>query len=393
VHGEDVQVPVWHRGNENAYLLEPRFKQLAILGLGTSIGTPNITAEALVVQSFDELQQQAAVGNTSGKIIVFNQQCNWTAQPVGCYGLTAQYRYSGASEASRVGGVAALARSLTGFSIYSPHTGVQGYDDDVVPIPAASITVEDADMLQRMQARGQRIVITLSMQAQNMGNTTQQNFIAEVVGSQYPDQVVLVSGHLDSWDVGQGAMDDGGGAFISWEVLSAVNALGLKPKRTLRFLGWACEEFGGIGADQYFAAHQDEVPNMDFVLESDMGTFTPYGIQFTGNAAAQAVMREVLQLLQPINATTLVLGGGGEDVNPWMRAGVPGGSLANYNHNYFDFHHSNGDTMDVYTPDELDLAAATWAVTAYAVANLQDMLPRNSTAHPPPPPAKPWMWR
>lgn len=340
------------------------------------MGANNITAPVLVVNTFDELHNQSARGNTSGKIIVFNEYCDWNAQPIDCYGVAVAYRSQGAAEAAKAGGVAALVRTVGAFSINSPHTGMMDYDDGIPQVPTASITIEDAEMLRRMQDRGQHIVINLNMEAQNLPDAQSNNVVAEIVGSEYPDQVVLVSGHIDSWDVGHGAMDDGGGAFISWSTLSILNALGLKPKRTIRFVGWACEEFGGIGAQQYYDRHSVNVSNYDLVMESDLGVFKAQGIQFTGNDAAMKVMQQVGQLLAPINATLVTDGGDGTDIDPWMEAGVPGASLANENDRYFWFHHSHGDTMSVLDPDDVDLCAITWAVTAYAVASLDDMLPR-----------------
>jgi len=330
----------------------------------------------LVVKTFDELHQQAKAGNTSGKIIVFNQYCDWVNQPVDCYGISVGYRESGAAEAAKAGGVGALVRTVGGFSINSPHTGHMDYEDGVPQVPNACISIEDAEMLQRMQDRGQQVVINLYMEAQNLPDAPSQNVVAEVVGSTYPEQIVLVSGHLDSWDVGHGAMDDGGGAFISWSVLTALNQLGLKPKRTIRFVTWACEEFGGIGAQQYYDRHQSNVSDYDLVMESDMGVFRAEGIQFTGTDQAMQVMQQVGQLLVSLNASQVTTGGDGTDIDPWMEAGVPGASIANANNDYFWYHHSNGDTMTVLDPDDVDTCAATWAVTAYAVAQLDDMLPR-----------------
>ena len=190
-------------------------------------------------------------------------------------------------------------------------------------------------------------------------------------------QVVLVSGHLDSWDVGQGAMDDGGGAFISWQALSVIRQLNLKPKRTMRMVLWTGEEEGLLGAEQYYNRHKANAGNFSLVMESDIGTFTPVGIAFQGSKKAVDIMREVMTLLKPINATNLNLGGVGGDITFWIRDGVPGGSLDNENSKYFYFHHSNGDTMTVQDPDAMDLCAAVWTVVAYTVADLDEMLPRD----------------
>ncbi|XP_074209232.1 carboxypeptidase Q isoform X2 [Camelus bactrianus] len=333
VHLEPVKIPHWERGEESAVMLEPRIHKMAILGLGSSIGTPpeGITAEVLVVTSFNELQRRAP--EARGKIVVYNQ-------PYTNYSRTVQYRVQGAVEAAKVGALASLIRSVASFSIYSPHTGIQEYQDGVPKIPTACITVEDAEMMSRMASRGSRIVIQLKMGAKNYPDADSFNTVAEVIGSKYPEQppisilhiaglrmkviVVLVSGHLDSWDVGQGAMDDGGGAFISWEALSLIKDLGLRPKRTLRLVLWTAEEQGGIGAFQYYQLHKANISNYSLVMESDLGTFLPSGLQFTGNEKARAIVEEVMSLLQPINITQVFRAGEGTDINFWIEAGVPG---------------------------------------------------------------------
>ncbi|XDV39834.1 hypothetical protein PO909_009017 [Leuciscus waleckii] len=178
-------------------------------------------------------------------------------------------------------------------------------------------------------------------------------------------EVVLLSGHLDSWDVGQGAMDDGGGVAISWEALSLIRDLGLRPKRTLRTVLWSAEEPGGAN-----------ISNFDLVMESDLGTFSPLGLQFTGSDKARAIMKEVMKLLAAINVTSLEEHGEGTDIDMWMKAGVPGASLHTADQRYFWFHHSDGDTMSVQNPEEMNLCSAVWAVVAYVVADLEEMLPR-----------------
>ncbi|XP_062607867.1 carboxypeptidase Q-like [Saccostrea cucullata] len=369
VHTEAAQVPHWVRGEESAVMLSPRYHPMAILGLGSSIGTPEdgITADVLVVTSFDDLKAKAS--QAKGKIIVYNQKfVN--------YGVTVKYRQAGAVEAAKVGGVASLIRSVTPFSIYSPHTGWQDYDDNVKKIPTACITIEDAEMMQRMQERGNKIRVTLKMQAKNLPPAMSRNTVAEIKGSKYPEQVVLVSGHLDSWDVGQGAMDDGGGAFISWQALSIIRQLGLQPKRTIRMVMWTAEEEGGFGAQAYYNKHKGNVSNFDLVMESDGGTFMPLGFQFNGNSAAKSIMKKIIEPLQKVRSIPLLPNGGGEDIAEWINAGVPGASIATDDNKYFKFHHSNGDTMTVQDPVEMNICTALWTVVAYTVANLEDMLPR-----------------
>lgn len=370
VHGENVTVPHWVRGEESAVMVEPRHQPLAMLGLGMSVGTPpeGITAEVVVVRSFEELDSLESQ-DVRGKIVVYNEEFV-------SYGQTVPYR-SGATQASKLGAVATLIRSVTPFSLYTPHTGVQRYGDNVTQIPTACITLEDAEMLWHMQQRGERVVVKLKMQAQNLPPVTSRNTVAEIRGWKYPEQVVLVSGHLDSWDVGQGAMDDGGGAFISWQALSIIRQLGLKPKRTMRAVLWTAEEVGLIGGEAYWEAHKGDIANYDLVMESDYGTFTPLGLGFSGNELASTIMQELLNnLLSSINATQLSSPAELSDLPWWVQNGVPGGSLSNANDKYFYYHHSNADTMTVEDPHTLDLCAALWAVVSFAVADMEDMLPR-----------------
>lgn len=366
---EAVKIPHWERGKESAMMIQPRKKNLAILGLGGSVGTPaeGITAEVIVVSSFDELHRRAA--EAKGKIVVYNQ-------PFISYGETVQYRSRGASEAAKVGAVASLIRSIASFSINSPHTGWQYYESGVQKIPTACITIEDAELMARLASRGVTIVVSLNMGAVQHPDADSFNTVAEIVGSKYPEQVVIVSGHLDSWDVGQGAMDDGGGAFISWEALSLIKDLGLRPKRTIRLVLWTGEEQGGVGANQYYDKHKKDIANMDLVMEADSGTFMPLGMQFSGKPEARAIMSEVMKLLEPINITKLYDNADGTDISFWMEAGVPGASLLDDISKYFWFHHSEGDTMTVQNPILMNLCAAIWTVVAYAVADLEEMLPR-----------------
>ncbi|XP_067133302.1 carboxypeptidase Q-like [Centruroides vittatus] len=370
VRTENVQVPHWVRGEESAQLLQPRRKNMAILGLGGSIGTGEngITAEVIAVRSFDELKSKAA--QVKGKIVVYNQDFV-------SYGKSVQYRDYGAEWAAKFGGVASLIRSVTPFSIYSPHTGWQDYSNNVTKIPTACITIEDAEMIYRMAKRGTKVVIHLKMSAKNLPPVQSRNTIIEMKGQTFPQQIVLVSGHLDSWDVGEGAMDDGAGAFISWRVLDILTQLKLKPKRTLRAVLWTGEEEGLFGAITHLNNNKKNLKNFSVVMESDIGTFKPLGLTYSGNnTIAQCIMQEILKLMLPINATQLNLMEEGSDTTVFMNAGVPGISLVNANEKYFYFHHSNGDTMTVEDPENLDLCTALWTASAYVLADIQEMLPR-----------------
>ena len=365
VHGEEVKVVKWVRNKEYAKLVSPREYDMDITGLGNSIGTSGeLTADAIVVTSFDDLTAKA--DQVPGKIVVYNEAFV-------SYPKTAGYRVTGAARAAKYGALATLIRSVTPQSIYSPHTGVQEYQNGTKKIPTACLTVEDAEMLDRMQARGEKITITLYMEAENLEGTS-RNTVAEVKGSVHPEQVVLVSGHLDSWDVGQGAMDDGGGAFISWQALSIIRQMGLTPKRTMRLVMWTDEEAGGVGSQQYYEAHKSDAGNISILFESDMGVFTPYGIQFTGSDKARAIMQKIGTLLSSINVTAVYENGGETDTDWWT--GLPLGTLTTHNEKYFWYHHSNGDTMTVLDPVEMNLCSAVFAVYSYILADMDDMLPR-----------------
>ncbi|KAM7305316.1 hypothetical protein ISCGN_015213 [Ixodes scapularis] len=224
---------------------------------------------------------------------------------------------------------------------------------------------------------GVEMKIRLIMNAKNLAQSTSRNTIAELRGSTSPDEVVLVSGHLDSWDVGQGAMDDGGGAFISWRALSVLRSLDLRPRRTLRSVLWTGEEEGNFGARAYYDRHQSEAPNMNIVMESDQGTFKPLGLMLaSSNPTARCMVKHVVDLMGAINATWLTLGESGSDVEQWVQQGVPGGYLATADDMYYYFHHSEGDTMTVEDPVNLDLCTAFWAAVSFVFADLSERLPR-----------------
>lgn len=372
VRGERVMVPHWVRGEESATLVEPRRQDLPMLGLGGSIATPpeGITAEVLVVGSFEELTQRAA--EARGKIVLFDA-------PFTSYGETVRYRSQGAVEAARAGAVASLIRSVTPFSMKTPHTGGMRYEDDVPRIPHAAITVEDATLLHRMQERGERIVVTLRMSAQTLPDAESKNVIAELRGREFPDEIVVLGGHTDSWDVGQGAMDDAGGVVAAWEAVRLMKELGLRPRRTVRVVGWTNEENGLRGGNAYRDAHRDELDRHVLAIESDAGVFKPLGYGFTGSDEALAIISEIGRLLERIDAGTIERGGGGADIGPIMRLGVPGMGLNVDGSRYFWYHHTDADTIDKLDMREFLECVASLAVMAYAVAELPEPLPRAAT--------------
>jgi len=369
VRGERVMVPVWVRGSESAELVSPRTQNLPMLGLGGSIGTPagGITAEVLVVSSFSDLTAKA--DQARGKIVLFDV-------PFTTYGETVQYRGRGAIAAARAGAVAALVRSVTPYSMRTPHTGGMAYDSTVQRIPAAAITVEDAQMLHRMQERGDRIRIKLVMSAQTLPDAPSRNVVAELIGSERPNEVVVFGGHIDSWDVGRGAMDDGGGVVVAWEAVRLLQRLGLKPRRTIRVVGWTNEENGGRGGQGYRDAHRSELDKHVLAIESDGGVFKPQGFGFTGSDSAFEIVKQIGTLLDPIQAGTISRGGGGADIAPIMALGVPGMGLIVDGTRYFWYHHTEADTIDKLDPREMALCIAAMAIMAFVAADMPDPLPR-----------------
>ncbi|HAM73577.1 MAG TPA: carboxypeptidase [Verrucomicrobiales bacterium] len=371
VHGEPVAVPHWVRGRESLEMLLPRPHAMRVLGVGGTIPTPpgGIEGEALVVRDFADLKARAA--EAVGKIVVYDL-------PFTEYGTTVAIRTRGALEAARVGAIGSLIRSVGPFSMQTPHTGMmeQGAAG-TRRIPHAAITSEDAAMLRRMQERGARIQLHLALENESLPNATSRNVVAEIPGREFPQEVVVVSGHIDSWDVGQGAVDDGGGCIAAWEALRLVKRLGLQPRRTLRLVLWTGEESGIWGAKAYREAHAAELARHVLAMESDRGAFAPEGFAFTGSERAQPWVRGLAAFLEPIHSGHITLGNGGMDVMELLQGGgVPAMDLVVDRTRYFWYHHSDADTVDKLDPKELNLCVATLAVMAHGVADLPITLPR-----------------
>ena len=369
VHGEPVTVPHWVRGEESATLVSPRSVGLNMIGLGGSIATPpeGITAPVIVVNSFEDLTVRRA--EVPGKIVLFDV-------PFTTYGATVRYRSIGAIEAARHGAVASLIRSVGSYSIQNPHTGSMRYDTAVKRIPAAALSTEDAMMLHRMQNRGDQLVLNLRMSARQLPDAQSRNVVAELRGSEKPDEIVVMGGHIDSWDVGQGAMDDAGGCVAAWEALRVIQKLGLRPRRTIRVVLWTNEENGLRGATAYRDAHLGEIDRHVLAIESDNGVFKPSGYSIAGNDAALKTGRQIASLLSAIGATDARSGGPPADVSPLAERGVPAASLLVDGSRYFWFHHSAGDTMDKLSPREMAENVAAIAVLAYVAADMPDRFPR-----------------
>ncbi len=377
VRGEPVTVNHWVRGEESAVLVRPRRDTLAMLGLGGSVGTPKagITAPVLVVSSFEELERRA--GEAKGKIVLLDA-------PFTAYPETRRYRTDGPSAAARAGAVACLIRSVGSFSIRSPHTGRTSYDSTAPRIPAAALSTEDAMMLHRMQDRGEPVVLTLRMGARQLAPSPSRNVVAELVGREKPDEVVVLGGHIDSWDVGQGAMDDAGGSVAAWEAVRLMQRLGLRPRRTVRVVLWTNEENGVEGGKAYGAARAGELARHVMAMESDGGVFQPTGFSFAGTDSAAALVRQVAALLAPVGAAAVkqVKESPEADITPLVERGVPGIGLDVDDSRYFWYHHTDGDTLDKLDPAEVARCVAAMAVMAYVVADLPDALPRSCRGRP-----------
>jgi carboxypeptidase Q len=234
--------------------------------------------------------------------------------------------------------------------------------------------MEDAMMFHRMQDRGQKIVVTLRMSAQTLPDAPSRNAMGELRGRDKPDEIVVMGGHIDSWDVGLGAMDDAGGIVVAWEAINLLKRLGLTPRRTIRVVGWTNEENGGRGGAAYRDAHRNEVHAL--AMESDGGVFAPQGFGFTGSDSARRIVTQIGTLLKRIGAGTIGANGGGADVGPIMSTGVPGMGLEVDGSKYFWFHHTPADTPDKLNPVEMQKCVAAFAVMAYVVAEMPELLPR-----------------
>ncbi|HEX9563147.1 MAG TPA: M20/M25/M40 family metallo-hydrolase, partial [Gemmatimonadaceae bacterium] len=250
------------------------------------------------------------------------------------------------------------------------------YNDSVSKIPHAAITPEDADMIARMIARGESVRVKLTMAAQMLPDGQSRNVIGELRGTALPEEVVVMGGHIDSWDVGRGAMDDAGGVVVAWEAIRVLKELGLQPRRTIRVVGWTNEENGLRGGNAYRDAHRAGLANHVAAIESDAGVFTPQGFGFTGSDAAFALVREIGSLLEPIGAGNIVRGGGGADIGPIMALGVPGLGLNVDGTRYFWYHHTDADTVDKLDPHDVALCVATMAVMAWVLSDMPERLPR-----------------
>jgi carboxypeptidase Q len=371
VRAEPVMVPHWVRGYESAVVTEPWHHPLPMIGLGGSVGTRDggIEAELLVVTDFDELEARA--DEAEGRIVLFNPP--WMG-----YGKTVQYRVRGADAASRHGAVACLIRSVTQSESSPPHTGVMHYagGDTIPKIPAAAITVRDAARLERQHRRGLNVRVRLQMNAETLPDVQQANVVADLIGRENPEEIVLVSGHFDSWDAGCGAHDDGASSIMAMEVARQLIQLDLRPRRTVRVVLWIDEEMTQSGAKAYMKAHADEVDLHVAAIESDSGCFAPAGWGVKGDSLTVAAVAELSARLEPLGASPAAKGWAGVDVRRLNDAGVPGIGHRVHNEDYFLYHHSPDDTFDKIDPEHVRQNVAALTAMVWMLAEGEETLPR-----------------
>jgi carboxypeptidase Q len=365
---DPVMVPHWVRGAESLEMVAPQGGMLAMLGLGNSIGTGGapLEGEVLVVRSFAELDANAA--KAKGRIVLFN--VHYTT-----YGETVQYRSSGPSRAAARGAIATLVRAVGPPGLRTPHTGGLRYSADQPQIPAAAIATEDADRLQRMQDRGTRVVLRLRMEARFLPDAQSANLIADYKGREAPDEIVAMGCHIDSWDVGAGATDDGGGCVAMWEAVRVLKSLGLRPRRTIRVVFWTNEENGLRGGLAYRDKYRDQLSKHVMMLESDGGVFKPSGFGFSGPERGRSLVTQIGSLLAPIAADRIGPSGGGADIGPSVEAGdIPAMSLEVDGSKYFLIHHTQADTVDKIDPHDIARCVAAVGVMSYVVADMPQTL-------------------
>jgi len=381
---EEVRVPHWVRGAETAELVEysgqvPGTTQKVVLtALGGSTSTPveGLNADVVVVNNFEELR---ALGRdkVAGKIVLFNEIFDKQKAAAGlsfvAYGEAVRYRGAGPKAAAELGAVAALVRSVGNADYRLPHTGYSA----PAGIPAGAVTAEDADLIAKLFVQG-KVRMHLTLTPQKLPDTTSYNVIGDLKGSEHPEQIVVVSGHLDSWDLGTGAIDDAAGIAVAMEAAEVLHQLGLRPKRTLRVIAWMDEESGGAGSRAYTADHTNDFPRHVAAIECDTGAAHPLGFETRISTAAADLLRPALNVLQSFGANAQQPSGypPGADIAAMSEAGVPAFGILQDGRKYFDYHHTAADTLDKVVPNELRENAAAMAVMGYALASMKNPLPR-----------------
>jgi Zn-dependent M28 family amino/carboxypeptidase len=381
---EEVKVPHWVRGAETAELVDyaghvPGTTQkivLTALGGSSATAAEGTTADVVVVNDFDELKKLGRE-QVAGKIVLFNEIFDKQKAAAGLafvsYGEAVRYRAAGPKAAADLGAAAALVRTVGNADYRLPHTGFS------IPanIPAGAVTSEDAELIAHLSAQG-KVRMHLTLTPQKLPDTVGYNVIGDIKGSEHPEQIVVVSGHLDSWDLGTGAIDDAAGVAVAMETGEMVQKLHLHPRRTLRVIAWMDEETGGSGSQRYTSDHSAEFPRHVAAIESDSGAAHPLGFDTKITPAAAELIHPVIDILSGIGATALQASSypPGADISAMSQSGVPAFGILQDGRTYFNYHHSAADTLDKIVPSELRENAAAMAVMGYALAGMKDPLPR-----------------
>ncbi|HEX8249036.1 MAG TPA: M28 family peptidase [Pyrinomonadaceae bacterium] len=385
---QKLTVPHWVRGEERAELLEfsgmapGTTQKVVVTALGGSIATApeGLTGEIVVVNSFEELNQLGR-DKIQGKIVLFNYKFDRELQASGfggaAYGQATQYRGGGAIAAGRLGAIGVLVRSAGGSQNRLVHTGAMRYDPNVKKIPAAATSFEDAEMIAYLARMG-RVRLKMVLTPQTLPDTTSYNVIADLKGSEKPEEVVIVSGHLDSWDLGTGALDDATGVAVSMQVPFLLKQLKIRPKRTIRVIAYMNEENGLVGGRTYARDEDANISKHFAAIESDLGASHPLGFYFTGRPEIAAYLAPISGVLREQGAglSQFQAGGVGADIGPLTQKGVPSFAPWFDQRTYFNYHHTAADTFDKVNPKELAEVGSVMAVLAYGLANLEQPLPR-----------------
>jgi len=377
VRNEPVMVPHWVRGAEHGRLVSHRNQPLVLTALGGSVATPatGITADVVEVASFEELEKLGRA-KIRGKIVYFHNPMDMALiendQVFEAYGKAVPFRGVGASRAAEYGAVASVIRSVASASLRSPHTGSLRYDEKQPKIPAAALSTEDADLVHRLLAKGQRVRMHLVLTPRTLPDALSANVVAEIRGSERPEEIVLIGGHLDSWDLGTGAIDNGSGCAMVMETMRVLKELGIRPKRTIRAVLFMNEENGLRGARAYFegAAKREELHRHVAAIETDAGAATPTGFISTLEGKSLAAVEQRARVLKRIGPMAFISSKHtGADTSPLIDAGVIGYGLRPEPRHYFDLHHSAADTLDKVDPKALAQNTAALAGLAYILAS------------------------
>ncbi len=370
VHAEPVKVPHWERGEESGEILAPSAHKLSLAALGGSVGTKpgGVEAEVIEVASLDAIEKLDPK-DVKGKIVFFHVVMEREKDGSG-YGKAVRVRGAGAIAAAKLGAVGVVIRSIGTDQNRAPHTGAMRYDARVEKIPAAALAIPDADLLHRVIAAGKPVRLKMSLGAKTLPDADSANLIGDVVGSSLPDEIVLLAAHLDSWDLGQGAIDDGAGIAIVLEAGRQIALMDPKPKRTVRIVFFANEENGLAGATAYAKAHEAEVAKHVIAMEADFGAARVVEARYSGGEDKRAQFLAVAALVKPLHVEiSSEPAEGGADISPLQALGVPMIDLRQDGTTYFDFHHTANDTLERIDKGEINQAAAAFAATAYAAAD------------------------